>query len=145
MPDEELFRLASQGKLNDAATLRGQVDRLLAGKRSQAFVSDFLRQWSCLYKIHANASDKRLYWEHDELLGNSLVQETERFFVDLIERNLPTEYLIDSDFTFLDRRLASCKSLSSESGFHWACYVRIARCFVACSVGRSFLCGIVVC
>jgi len=119
MPDEELFRLAETGKLNNKATLRGQVERMLADGNSQAFVSDFLGQWLRLYKIQATSPDKRLYWEYDELLSNSLVRETDLFFADLVGRNLPAEYLIDSDFTFLNRRLAQHYGIDGVDGQHF--------------------------
>ncbi|MEM7476332.1 MAG: DUF1592 domain-containing protein, partial [Planctomycetota bacterium] len=106
MPDEQLIQLADQGKLSEASTLRSQVERMLNNEKCQRFVQDFLGQWLRLYKIHANTPDQRLYWEYDELLGASLVQETELFFASLIEDNLPAENLIDSNFTFLNRRLA---------------------------------------
>lgn len=118
-PDDELLRLAGQGKLADPTILRDQVDRMLADKKSQAFVSDFLGQWLRLYSIHANAPDQRLYWEYDELLGSSLVRETERFFADLVDRNLPAENLIDSDFTFLNRRLAEHYGIDGVTGQHF--------------------------
>jgi hypothetical protein len=43
MPDEELFRLAREGKLR--ANLSGQVDRLLKDSRSREFVRNFPGQW----------------------------------------------------------------------------------------------------
>jgi hypothetical protein len=116
MPDDELFSLAAEGKLSDANVLRQQVDRLLADERSQRFVSDFLGQWLRLYKINATTPDQRLYWEYDELLGNSLLRETESFFAELIQLNLPADNLIDSDFTFLNRRLAEHYGIPGVEG-----------------------------
>jgi len=43
MPDEELFRLAGEGKLR--ANLAAQVDRMLNDPRSQEFVRNFTGQW----------------------------------------------------------------------------------------------------
>jgi len=43
MPDEELFRLAGEGKLR--ANLSVQVARMLADKRSEALVKNFTGQW----------------------------------------------------------------------------------------------------
>src|SRR5207248_1781677 len=37
MPDEELLTLADKGKLNDPATLRGQVERMLKDPKAAAF------------------------------------------------------------------------------------------------------------
>jgi hypothetical protein len=43
MPDEELFRLAGEGKLRE--NLSPQVTRMLADKRSEALVKNFTGQW----------------------------------------------------------------------------------------------------
>lgn len=40
-PDDELFQLAKEGKLSDAAVLSGQVDRLLADPKCREFVENF--------------------------------------------------------------------------------------------------------
>ncbi|HWB87335.1 MAG TPA: DUF1592 domain-containing protein [Bryobacteraceae bacterium] len=45
MPDEELMRLAAQGKLQDPKVLTAQVDRMLDDPRSTAFTSSFINQW----------------------------------------------------------------------------------------------------
>ena len=118
-PDEELLQLASKGKLSDQEVLRQQVERLLHHERAARFVDDFLGQWLRLYKINATTPDSRLYWEYDELLGNSLVKETEAFFSELIQRNLPARNLIDSDFTFLNQRLAEHYRIPGVEGHHF--------------------------
>ena len=59
-----------------------------------------------LYKLNATTPDKTLYPEYDELLSHALPQETELFFTKLIKENLSLTNLVDSDFTFVNRRLA---------------------------------------
>lgn len=106
MPDEELFALARAGVLSRPEVLRQQVDRMLGDERAQRFVSDFLGQWLRLSKVDATSPDEGLYPEFDELLGNSIPQEPFYFFRHLIQENLPLETLIDSEFAFVNRRLA---------------------------------------
>ena len=113
------MKLAEQGKLSDRETLHKQVDRLLDHEHGERLVSDFVGQWLRLYKINATSPDKKLYGEYDELLGNSLVKETEAFFADLIRRNLPTKNLLDSDYTFLNRRLAEHYQIPGVQGQHF--------------------------
>src|SRR5206468_1706006 len=45
MPDEELTRLADQGKLQDANVLTAQMERMLDDPRSRTFTSTFIGQW----------------------------------------------------------------------------------------------------
>ena len=57
-----------------------------------------------------------LYPEFDELLAAALPQETELFFRSLLEENLSLDNLIDSEFTFLNRRLAEHYGITSVTG-----------------------------
>ena len=118
-PDEQLLKLAADGQLGDSEMLRQQVDRLLGDVRAGRFISDFLGQWLRLHKINATTPDRRLYREYDEVLGNSLAKETEAFFQELIQSNLPARNLIDSDFTFVNRRLAEHYWLPRVEGHHF--------------------------
>lgn len=106
MPDEELLRLAAAHRLHEPATLKAQTERLLKDPRSAAFVKDFTAQWLDLRNIEATTPDKKLYPEADELLIVSMVQETEAFFAELLNRDLPVTNFIDSDFAMLNSRLA---------------------------------------
>ena len=45
MPDDELLRLAEQGRLQDPKVLTAQVDRMLDDSRSRVFTSSFIGQW----------------------------------------------------------------------------------------------------
>lgn len=68
----------------------------------------FLDYWLDLRDIQANAPDNELYPDYylDDLLTESSVLETRRFFRELIDRDLPARTLIHSDFTFVNERLA---------------------------------------
>ena len=46
LPDDQLFLLASEGKLGEPAILASEVDRMLDDEKSQRFVDDYLDQWS---------------------------------------------------------------------------------------------------
>jgi len=106
MPDDELRSLADQGKLGDVQILREQVERLLNDPKSQAFTKNFLGQWLDLRDIDFTTPDQNLYPEFDELLKISMVEETHRFFQEILDRDLSLVNFIDSDFTFLNERLA---------------------------------------
>lgn len=51
MPDDELFSLAKNGRLSDAAVLSSQVDRMLADNKSEGLVKDFANQWLKVYEF----------------------------------------------------------------------------------------------
>lgn len=106
VPDKELTQLASSGKLSDTKTLLAQVDRMLDDPKSQRFVNTFLDQWLNLKLIDSTTPDFYLYPEYDDILRRAMLAETRGFFSHLIEKDLGAGNLIDSDFTFLNRRLA---------------------------------------
>ncbi len=106
MPDKELLRLAADGKLHEAATLRTQTERMLASPKAQAFTRNFCGQWLNLRAIKATMPDRQLYPEFDDLLEAAMVRETECFFNEMLQGNLSVSHFIDSDFAMLNRRLA---------------------------------------
>jgi hypothetical protein len=108
MPDERLRELARNGNLQEADTLRTEVDRLLDKPESARFVQRFLESWLKLDEINITDPDRELYPEYagDWWLVDSIVTESRLFFADLIARNQPARNVIDADYTFADERLA---------------------------------------
>ena len=108
MPDETLSKLARTGKLRDVGNLKKQVDRLIGKPEFNRFVQEFLNSWLKLDEINDTDPDRELYPEYagDWWLVDSMVKESQLFFADLIVNNRPASGLIDSDYTFLDERLA---------------------------------------
>lgn len=106
LPDDELMRLADAKKLHEPETLKKQLARMLADKRSQAFVKNFAGQWLDLRSIDATSPDSTLYPEFDEMLKYAMVGETEAFFAELLHKDLPVTNFIHSDFLMLNRRIA---------------------------------------
>ena len=98
--------------------LRDSVDRMLNDPRSQRFVDSFLDYWLDLRDLNANTPDAELYTDYylDELLTESSLLETRRFFRELIDRNLPSRNLVDSDFTYANERLAELYELEPLEG-----------------------------
>jgi hypothetical protein len=115
-PDDELRALARDGKLARPEVLRGQVERMLADPKSERFIRNFVGQWLDLRKIDDTTPDKQLYPEHDELLQVSMVAETERFFREILERDLSVTNFVDSDFSILNERLARHYGIEGVTG-----------------------------
>ena len=123
MPDQELRSLAHQEKLTEPQVLREQVDRLLADPKSQAFTTNFVGQWLDLRDIDFTSPDVTLYPEFDELLKVSMVEETHRCFQEILNRDLSLMNFVDSDFTFLNERLARHYGIT---GIHGQVFRRVA-------------------
>lgn len=87
---------------------------MLNSEKARAFVQNFTGQWLDLRNIDATSSDKKLHPEADELLVVSMVQETEKFFAEMLARNLSVTNFIQSDFAMLNSRLASLRHRRRE-------------------------------
>lgn len=116
IPDEQLFHFAKGKKLDQPKVLKKQVDRMLADPRADRFISDFCQQWLRLSEIDATSPDKALYPEWDDLLKQSMVDETEAFIAHLFQEDLSSSNLIDSKFAFLNRRLAEHYDIENVKG-----------------------------
>ncbi|MEQ9407568.1 MAG: DUF1592 domain-containing protein [Fuerstiella sp.] len=116
MPDKELTALADNGSLAQPDILREQVERLLRSARAEAFTKNFTGQWLDLRDINFTEPDANLYPEFDELLRISMVKETELFFREILEQNLSLVNFVDSDFTFLNGRLAGHYGIDGVEG-----------------------------
>ena len=115
-PDQELIQLADKGMLSDQNILDQQISRMLSDERSDRFINEFLDQWLDLESIDATTPDAYLFPEYDDVLRRAMLAETRLFFKHLIEENLSVANLIDSNFTFLNRKLAEHYGIPNVHG-----------------------------
>ncbi len=73
MPDEELLKLAGQGKLKDPAVIGPQVSRMLDDGRSKAFVNNFAGQYLYLRNLASLRPDPDVYPQYDAYLPSALL------------------------------------------------------------------------
>lgn len=106
MPDEELYQLAQEGKLRDATVLKAQTERMLVDPKGARFIAEFIDQWLDLRLIDENTPHSKLYPEFSRLLRDSMLAETRAFFAEMLQRDLPTANIVDSDFAMLNQTLS---------------------------------------
>ena len=75
-PDAQLLALAKKNSLHKPATLRQQVNRLLADPLSDEFVSGFVHQWLHMERLDFFQFDSKLHREFDESLRASCLLYT---------------------------------------------------------------------
>ncbi|PQO38437.1 DUF1592 domain-containing protein [Blastopirellula marina] len=107
MPDETLLQLAAEGKLSDPAVRNAQVERMIQDPKIETFVNDFTGQWLDLRDIEFTTPDKFMYPEYDPLLLEAMKGETHHFFQHMLQEDLSVMNFVDSDWTFLNQRLAA--------------------------------------
>jgi Protein of unknown function (DUF1592)/Protein of unknown function (DUF1588)/Protein of unknown function (DUF1585)/Protein of unknown function (DUF1595) len=115
-PDEALARTAADGTLTQPEVLRAQTERLLRDPKAAAFTRHFTGQWLGLRQIDFTTPDKKLYPEFDPLLQESMLQESWRFFDEILTLDLPLFNFVDADFTIVNARLAEFYGIPGVTG-----------------------------
>ena len=115
VPDAELLRVANDDQLT-GKLLAAQIDRLLSDPKSARMIHSFCNQWLNLREFNKVTPSLKLYPLYDDLLNRYLPLETEAYLSHLIQKNLPVSRLIDSDFSFLNQRLAQHYGISGVVG-----------------------------
>jgi hypothetical protein len=123
IPDDELFKLASEGKLRQ--NLEAQVRRMFADSRAKAFIENFTGQWLQSRGV-LQASINRPEILAREGITNSgavttaqreaLKQEAEAYFDYVARGDRSILELLTSDYTFLNETLAKYYGITNVAG-----------------------------
>jgi hypothetical protein len=118
IPDAALRARAEKGELHQPEVLRAETERLLNDPHSSRFVEAFTDYWLDLRKIDDTSPSSTIYndYEMDDPLKLAALDETRLFFAELLRADLPTRDIVDSDFTFLNSRLASHYGIPGVEG-----------------------------
>jgi mono/diheme cytochrome c family protein len=114
MPDEQLFALAGKGTLR--ASLDAQIQRMLKDRKSQALIENFAGQWLQLRLVESVTPDSKKYPDFDEGLRAAMMKETQLFLSAIIQEDRSVLDIIDSDFTFVNERLAKHYGIPNIKG-----------------------------
>ncbi|MBN8248329.1 MAG: DUF1592 domain-containing protein [Verrucomicrobia bacterium] len=115
-PDEELLRLAEQGRLADPGVHEAQVRRLLRDPRSRALSGQFTGQWLGTRALHTTAQpDRGRFPEFTEALRDAMAAEPEEFVAAVIRDNGSLRDLLDCEYTFATADLARWYGVTNVS------------------------------
>jgi hypothetical protein len=106
IPDDELLRLAAARKLGDPVVLEQQVKRMLADRRSDALIRNFVGQWLYLRNLKRIAPDQPLFPDFDDNLRQAFQRETEMFCASIMRGDRSVLELLNANYTFVNERLA---------------------------------------
>jgi len=123
-PDKTLLNLAAKKQLRK--NLRGQVDRMLADKKSDRMVENFIGQWLQARDLQGLSIDtRRILRERDSRKANRVFNqgtrrdmkiETEEFFRHVLVQNRPILELLNGNYSFLNENLANFYGVRGVSG-----------------------------
>ena len=117
-PDAALRAKAEKGELHNPEVLRAETERLLNDPRSSRFVEAFTDYWLDLRKIDDTSPSSTIYndYEMDDPLKLAALDEPRLFIAELLRSDLPARNIVDSDFTFLNSRLAAHYAIPGVEG-----------------------------
>ena len=120
-PDARLFALAKRNELSNPATLRAEVDRMIADPRSEEFVAGFVHQWLHMERLDFFQFDTKLHREFDESVRASARKEVYESFALLLrdqERGRLGK-LLKSDYVMINGLLGTYYGIDGVSGDHF--------------------------
>ncbi len=120
MPDEELFSLAREDKLQDHSVIKGQVKRMLADPKADALVKNFAGQWLQLRDVELLNPNPEQFASFDNDLRQSMRRETELFFESVIREDRSVLDFLNADYSYVNARLAKHYGINDVKGddFH---------------------------
>jgi mono/diheme cytochrome c family protein len=114
LPDEELSRLADEGRLSER--LAEQAERMLADPKSAALVENFTGQWLQTRNLEVSRPDPVRFPEFTAELAEAMRRETELVFAAILQEGRSILELLNGRFTFLNERLATHYGLEGVTG-----------------------------
>jgi hypothetical protein len=118
MPDEELFRLAREGRLHEPDVLKAQALRLLHDPRADALVANFAGQWLGLRGLKSRdvRPDAAKFPDFSDQLRLDLLKETELFVRSVMLANGNIGEFLNGRYSFLNERLARYYGIDGVKG-----------------------------
>ncbi len=122
-PDSRLLEFARSNTLRD--NLSGEIDRLLADKKSERFVRDFVGQWlqikglktrEVAYHLILGLPLQEAYKIYSPELLDAMQNETEMLFSWILHHDRPAIELITANYTFLNEPLANFYDIAEVKG-----------------------------
>lgn len=117
IPDDRLLTLAETGKLLETNVYRAEIRRMLADPKAAALGERFALQWLDLERLGTDVRpDSTKFPEFDSELSDAMRREVVTFFNYIIQSDRSLLEVIDSDYTFVNERLAKLYGLNGVSG-----------------------------
>ncbi len=118
IPDDELNKLASQGKLQDPEIFEQQVRRMLRDPKSRELTNSFAVQWLHLNQLWAARPDRKdypsYYYGPTGTLAQHMMAEAVLLFETVHVEDRSILEFIDSRYTYLNGRLMKHYQLDPE-------------------------------
>jgi uncharacterized protein DUF1592/uncharacterized protein DUF1588/uncharacterized protein DUF1585/uncharacterized protein DUF1595/uncharacterized protein DUF1587/cytochrome c len=117
MPDDELLSLAAKKQLREPSVLKAQVGRMLADRKSRAFIAAFVGQWLGTDALGISLQpDAAKFPQFTPQLGEAMKEEPVLMFQSLLKDNGSLLSLLDARKTWLNEPLAKHYGINDVRG-----------------------------
>ncbi len=113
-PDDELRKLAAEGRLSDDQVLADQTWRLLKSDRVRRLATEFGCQYLHVRDVATLEEKSERHFPEFLALRDDMQEEVTRFFIDLFQNDGRVLSLIDADHSFVNAELAELYGLEVE-------------------------------
>ena len=110
-PDEQLLQLAQNGELRK--NLAEQVRRMISDWKAFAFTENFAGQWLQLRDMTLVAPETKRFPDFSGKIAYDMMRESQLYFENILKNNRSVLEFLDSDYTFVNNRLAKYYGLPS--------------------------------
>jgi hypothetical protein len=116
VPDEQLLKAASEGKLTKDEELKSQVTRMLKDEKSRRWVEHFTDQWLHTSQLGNVAVDRTYYPKFRDTIKGLMHQETYEAINDVFRNGSSALDLLQADHVFVNQTLANFYKLRGVRG-----------------------------
>lgn len=119
IPDDELLKVAEQGRLKQPLVLEAQVKRMLKDPKSASLVDNFAGQWLGIRALASQVPVAGLFPNFDDNLRNAMRKEMELYVGYMIQNDRPVTEMLDANYTFVNERLAKHYNIPNVYGSYF--------------------------
>ena len=118
-PDEELSRVAIEGRLTDSEILVSQARRMLRDPKVRRLAIEFGCQWLHVHGFDQFDEKSERHFPTFNALRDAIYEEPIQFFTDLFKEGRSILNILDADYTFLNGPLAEFYHIPNVQGDDW--------------------------
>lgn len=116
-PDDILIEKATNNQLRN--TLTEEINRMLDDPKSRRFIRNFGGQWLQLRDLKVSFPDSKKFPNWNKALRKDAIRESHHFLKHLIETDADLLDCLDSDYSFINERLAKFYGVKNVKGKHF--------------------------
>jgi len=113
-PDDILLKKAANKQLRNDLT--NEINRMLNDPKADQFIKNFSGQWLQLRDLKVNSPDSQLFPRWNDQIQKDAISETHHFLRHLLKHNVSLLDCIDSNYSFLNERLAKFYGVEGIKG-----------------------------